>query len=1393
MIACPLWNVYSSPVPTPPSLTMSSTQNIKWWLCDKCRLYAFDTIEEAIEHERTCPVVSSGINYGGGESTASPITLTPSSPSSLSPPSSTESLPTKPPAASIDAVPASNPLPPSKVAADAAALVTKIANVSPTTDFIRKKPAAFFEPRRSDVAEPMSIVMEVSCSQDAISDHRSKSPVDKHVASNAEETGDCNDGMIHKKELNHAPVTQSVVDTNISSSKEVIDLISPEIKNSNVPVSHLNARRSGRIRMNQMRLFSTSCVEDTQGSKNKPQIRKKRKAQKAANAHGGKKTKGKQLSKQKKDPQHPCGKKDAKSTAFSKRTKTSDGAGPTASTSDVDAVKSCLGSPELVKSRLAERTMQFANDRRAAREKEREKAARNKAEECTDDMQSKSALASIFSKPKKCDRPQLTEKNKLEKVVSTKLPVFQPGGKSVTPNGGFQPLRLDHFMGKSDFTHLFPVPNHVAVESKESHYDIRGFVCGVAERIAARPTFQRGKASMATDLFSSLHNIKLTLISPENNLVKCERLVPRLADRMHLAFSNATSSNPTNLVESAASRLGLAEETRKEDFHRFESVHRKYQNKVSLLSELYMPRAIPQDICSSHNKYTALALQKFLKEWEEIRQNYCSSKNLFKSCLKGQDLYRDSGYDSEEDNGPMSTALLVGPTSSGKTCLVEGLARQHSFRLLEINTAHCRSGPSLKERMEEATQSVSLMKRSEDADECEEEAKHAMTVILLDEVDIVFDNGDDAGFWASVKHLSKRSKCPIIMTASNVPKELETHNIRHQIYHMDRPSVDECVYTLANVAVAENLSVSLETLQHICTLLKCDLRRALHELQARNFRASSTKMIEDENNAIIGSRSLTVRSKCPIITGLDPKTFCSKTGGKMKIYGKNFRQEKVNVTVKDIPCVSVLVVSDSIIECQVPPATYPAGVDEYGIDTQTYDESMTSKYCLVVVSARNAGRVLRSDSACFSSNKGVKESPPLPLKEVWNIQYSFPQMLGKLELLMKKKTKRKELEKKSTITDTDFLDSDCSDHDEKMVDQNSDVAINESSSTLNEESIENPNLIETSSVSNSQDEIMASILPQNSFEEHETNLQELDQLSKFCHLSSECAFLEDVMDLSPPFLEGAVLGFGGCNLQKVGILNGNNSSVKPPSNEKLYQSGLNDRGYFGCSECHMTCPNHAGDRRLIRGGTSIDQPHVRSMDEDVGEEFENWEMSSVDVFMEIPHSAVSSLPSVVHSKAKQVYKVKDIFCPMNTFLKQRTVNNDVEITTSLQNFVDHFIPSNIKKIQFSEEVLNHPFYSSTDAMAGNELNRTLSLDYLPMLRNIAVVLAQKEHLDADGKETLQTGLQGGVRRSTRTTRKRGDMGKTHYFDYIMQNDSGIGKKIACDIAKTVLQFNKTSP
>ena len=252
------------------------------------------------------------------------------------------------------------------------------------------------------------------------------------------------------------------------------------------------------------------------------------------------------------------------------------------------------------------------------------------------------------------------------------------------------------------------------------------------------------------------------------------------------------------------------------------------------------------------------------------------------------DEFDDDSGRGGEGGGLSNVYLVTGPPASGKTALAHAVAKHCHCSIVEINTTVAsRSGSALKHSIQEATQSCSTLHMfqqqqqqqtanktktlpcifqprqqqerasssmiqtlsdtdDDDDDEAEDDdiendkmakKRASLTVILIDEVDLIYETEGDAGFWSALASVAKTARCPILLTANTIPAGLA--NIKYSHLELERPTPMDCATKILQVCQQENLSIipSLEaTMVHdrlasMASAYQCDLRKLLNHLQ----------------------------------------------------------------------------------------------------------------------------------------------------------------------------------------------------------------------------------------------------------------------------------------------------------------------------------------------------------------------------------------------------------------------------------------------------------------------------------------------------------------------------------------------------------------------------------
>jgi len=227
----------------------------------------------------------------------------------------------------------------------------------------------------------------------------------------------------------------------------------------------------------------------------------------------------------------------------------------------------------------------------------------------------------------------------------------------------------------------------------------------------------------------------------------------------------------------------------------------------------------------------------------------------------------DDDDDDDEDLEQLTNVyLLTGPPASGKTSLVHSVAKSCNCSVLEINTASNRNGSSLKHSIQEATRSCSTLHMfqhqqqqqkqqqqqtlvrvqqslsdtdDDDDEEYDEKEKKtaSLTVILIDEVDLIYETEGDSGFWSALASVARTARCPIFLTANTIP--LGMTNIKFSHLELERPSPMDCAMKIFQVCQQEHISIIPhidptmvhDRLRSMASICQCDLRKLLNQLQ----------------------------------------------------------------------------------------------------------------------------------------------------------------------------------------------------------------------------------------------------------------------------------------------------------------------------------------------------------------------------------------------------------------------------------------------------------------------------------------------------------------------------------------------------------------------------------
>jgi hypothetical protein len=314
----------------------------------------------------------------------------------------------------------------------------------------------------------------------------------------------------------------------------------------------------------------------------------------------------------------------------------------------------------------------------------------------------------------------------------------------------------------------------------------------------------------------------------------------------------------------------------------------------------------------------------------------------------------DGDYSDDDDENNTPLCVLVGPSSSGKTSMVHHVAKLGNCSVVEINTTRVRGGAALKQDIEEATRSLSsmdMLKKKQqqqqqddddtaaaktttipffdkfvkkpskalvedsDSDSDDDESRKddtqtsnesSMTIVLIDEVDILYDSEGDAGFWAALSSLAKTARTPIILTANRCPPQLlNNHSLPYRLFELERPTPEECSSKLLQICRHEGIPLTSairqqgsdhiqETLSLVGSVCDCDLRKMIYELQIFTQTPGTMKSTpsKDASSSMDEETSSDAQDNDewrPAIHSLEPSKIPMETYSILTVKGKNFR------------------------------------------------------------------------------------------------------------------------------------------------------------------------------------------------------------------------------------------------------------------------------------------------------------------------------------------------------------------------------------------------------------------------------------------------------------------------------------------------------------------------
>ena len=434
----------------------------------------------------------------------------------------------------------------------------------------------------------------------------------------------------------------------------------------------------------------------------------------------------------------------------------------------------------------------------------------------------------------------------------------------------------------------------------------------------------------------------------------------------------------------------------------------------------------------------------------------------------------------------------------------------------------------------------------------------------------MFEDEGDSGFWSAMSNLTKKAKCPIFLTANVVPDSLASSTIRYLHLETSSPKPKECVAKLRRILKSEGLNLkgkfsedpsANEQLSLIAQLCKCDLRRAINELELYATSLPLSKDCDASPLEIELSTTTTTASRpellVPFICDISPKEVSPHDFSLLTIRGKHFKffstrdcnETSLVVTIGNQLCPAVQRMDDATILAVCPPCSLALGVADSGVIERTGRESRTSRFAPVSIYLYARDRVItRSDAVVTASTDLCDGTSCDALGRKWNIEYAFPP--PRYGMLPSRAVDEESAE-------ADFACERSAGNEMRevaMTDKNSPSSFTkEEAVAILEEGV--GEWMAKHSESDTKEDTECTLAP--AMHPNLQSAKELLDLSSLSGLSSDAAYLEDAFEFGGvPFLAGVVPGFGSSLVNDIA---GNNVQSNPEGNERKLLRDANAR------------------------------------------------------------------------------------------------------------------------------------------------------------------------------------------------------------------------------------------
>lgn len=188
----------------------------------------------------------------------------------------------------------------------------------------------------------------------------------------------------------------------------------------------------------------------------------------------------------------------------------------------------------------------------------------------------------------------------------------------------------------------------------------------------------------------------------------------------------------------------------------------------------------------------------------------------------------------ERGDGPV---MLHGQAGTGKTSLVEALANDLGYELVETNASDVRTKSKLKEELKEAVRQKSFF--------------GGQKIILIDEVDGM---GTDRGGTSELADIVDESRFPVVMTANDAyDNNIRTLRNKAKLIKLDSVHTNSIAAHLREILDAEGIDYDDGAVKRIARQAGGQMRSAINDLEAAAM--GQDKLDVDDLEAISGRDS----------------------------------------------------------------------------------------------------------------------------------------------------------------------------------------------------------------------------------------------------------------------------------------------------------------------------------------------------------------------------------------------------------------------------------------------------------------------------------------------------------------------------------------------------------